>query len=65
MDITAIFMMQLFNYVGMGYNYANGAVDLNKLTPDQIKRRIVDRPNYLTYLGYVTFLPACLVGPVY
>lgn len=24
-DITGIFMMQLFNYIGMGYNYQNGA----------------------------------------
>jgi hypothetical protein len=24
-DITGIFMMQLFNWVGMGYNYQNGA----------------------------------------
>jgi len=23
------------------------------------------RPNYYTYLGYVNFLPACLIGPVY
>lgn len=23
-DITGIFMMQLFNYIGLGYNYQNG-----------------------------------------
>lgn len=58
-------MMQLFNYIGLGYNYANGAADTAKLSPSQIKRRVVDRPSYLTYLGYVNFMPACLVGPVY
>lgn len=58
-------MMQLFNYIGMGYNYQNGIKDKNLLSNDQISRRIVERPSYITYLGYVNFLPACLVGPVY
>lgn len=65
MDITAIFMMQLFNYIGLGYNYQNGAKPAEKLSQDQLQRRIVDAPNYLTYLGYVNFLPACMVGPSY
>jgi len=39
--------------------------DISQLSADQIKRRIVDRPNYLTYMSYVNFMPACLVGPVY
>jgi lysophospholipid acyltransferase len=64
-DITGIFMMQLFNYIGLGYNYQNGGKSVDKLTADQLERRVVDKPNYLTYLGYVNFLPACLVGPVY
>jgi D-alanyl-lipoteichoic acid acyltransferase DltB (MBOAT superfamily) len=64
-DITGIFMMQLFNYIGLGYNYQNGARPEESLTPDQRERRVVEKPNYLTYLGYVNFLPACLVGPVY
>lgn len=64
-DITGIFMMQLFVWVGMGYNYQNGAEPSEKLTHDQKKRMIVQRPNYITYLGCVNFLPACLVGPVY
>ena len=40
-DITGIFMMQLFNYIGLGYNYQNGAKPEDSLTPDQIKRRVV------------------------
>lgn len=36
-----------------------------KLTEDAKKRVIKDTPNYITYLGYVNFLPACLIGPVY
>lgn len=64
-DITAIFMMQLFNYIGLGYNYQNGAKKDEELSAEQLERRVVDKPNYLTYLGYVNFLPACLVGPVY
>lgn len=65
MDITAIFMMQLFNYIGLGYNYQNGALPEEQLSQDQLQRRIVNPPNYLTYLGFVNFLPACLVGPSY
>jgi hypothetical protein len=34
-------MMQFFNYVGMAYNYANGAIDESKLSESAIKRRIV------------------------
>ena len=58
-------MMQVFNYVGMAYNYSNGGKDIAELTDDQVKRRIVDPPEYLTYLGYIMFPAACLVGPVY
>ena len=65
MDITAIFMMQLFNYIGLGYNYQNGALPEERLSQDQLQRRLVAPPNYLTYLGYVNFLPACMVGPSY
>lgn len=25
----------------------------------------MDLPDYLTYIGYVFFLPACLIGPVF
>ena len=64
-DITGIFMMQLFNYIGLGYNYQNGAKPEAALSPDQLQRRVVEKPSYVTYMGYVNFLPACLVGPVY
>ncbi len=64
-DITGIFMMQLFNYIGLAYNYQNGARPEDELSAEQLQRRVVQKPNYLTYLGYVNFLPACLVGPVY
>lgn len=30
-----------------------------------MKRRVKTLPDYLTYLGYVFFLPACLIGPVF
>ncbi len=65
MDITGIFMMQLFVWVGMGYNYQNGGENLETLSEGQKRRMIKERPNYITYLGCVNFLPACLVGPVY
>jgi hypothetical protein len=39
-DITGIFMMQLFVWVGMGYNYQNGGEDPWNLTHDQKKRMI-------------------------
>jgi len=64
-DITGILMMQLFNYIGLAYNYQNGAEPEEKLSKEQLARRVVEAPKYLTYLGYVNFLPACLVGPVY
>jgi hypothetical protein len=64
-DVTGIYMMQLFNYIGLGYNYQNGAKTDESLSADQLQRRVVDKPNYITYMGYVNFLPACLVGPVY
>ena len=64
-DITGIFMMQLFNYIGLGYNYQNGGKPESALSNEQLQRRVVDKPSYITYMGYVNFLPACLVGPVY
>lgn len=38
---------------------------MDKLTDDAKRRVIKERPSYITYLGYVNFLPACLIGPVY
>jgi D-alanyl-lipoteichoic acid acyltransferase DltB (MBOAT superfamily) len=58
-------MMQFFNYVGMAYNYTNGAKNKEELSDGQIKRRILEKPKYLDYIGYIMFTPACLVGPVY
>jgi hypothetical protein len=40
-DMTGIFMMQLFNYIGLAYNYQNGAKPIESLSPDQIERRVV------------------------
>jgi hypothetical protein len=39
-DITGIFMMQLFNWVGMAYNYQNGLKEPNKLNDDAKRRSI-------------------------
>jgi hypothetical protein len=39
-DITGIFMMQLFNWVGMAYNYQNGIKDPSRLTEDAKRRSI-------------------------
>lgn len=39
-DITGIFMMQFFIWVGMGYNYQNGGDDPMNLTHDKKKRMI-------------------------
>jgi len=32
-DISAILMMQLFNYIGMAYNYQRGIEDPQNLSP--------------------------------
>ena len=56
-------MMQLFNYIGTAYNYQRGIENIQYLSPEQIGRRLIEKPNYITYIGYVNFLPACMVGP--
>ena len=40
-DITGIFMMQLFNYIGLAYNYQNGARPTEELSESQISRRVI------------------------
>ena len=35
-DITGIFMMQLFNYIGLGYNYQNGGKPTDELSDGQL-----------------------------
>lgn len=64
-DITGILMMQYFLYVSLGWNYRNGGKAMEELSEDEKRRCILKLPNYFTYLGYVFFLPACLVGPVF
>ena len=58
-DITAIFMMQVFQYISFSYNYQDGgSAERNEFT-------ILKLPPYAEYLGYVMFIPSCLVGPVF
>lgn len=64
-DITGILMMQTFLYAGLAYNYQNGLKPDDKMSESAIKRKVIDLPDYVTYLGYVFFLPACLIGPVF
>ena len=64
-DITGILMMQTFLYVGLAYNYQNGMRPDSELTEDANRRKVKDMPDYFTYLGYVFFLPASQVGPVF
>lgn len=60
MDITAIFMMQVFQYISFSYNYQDGhkGTSVNEYT-------IVELPSLWEYLGYMQFVPSCLVGPVF
>lgn len=64
-DITGILMMQTFLYVGLAYNYQHGLKPDTQLSEDANKRKVKDLPDYLTYMGYVCFLPASQVGPVF
>lgn len=64
-DITGILMMQTFLYVGLAFNYENGLKSDELLTQSAIQRKVVKLPDYLTYIGYVFFLPSSLVGPVF
>lgn len=59
-DITAIFMMQVFQYVSFAYNYQDG-----QSSTHITKYSIAELPSFLHYLGYVQFIPSCLVGPVF
>lgn len=40
-DITGIFMMQTFVWVGLGYNYQNGAFSKDSLTKEAASRVVV------------------------
>lgn len=59
-DITAVLMMQVFLYIGFAYNYQDG-----KDTNNNNTRKIVDFPPLYEFIGYLFFLPATLVGPVF
>lgn len=59
-DITAIFMMQVFQYISFSYNYQDGLAD-----KDQTEFTIKVLPSYAEYLGYAMFIPSCLIGPVF
>lgn len=52
-------MMQVFQYISFSYNYQDGA------STERSEYTIVDLPSYAEYLGYVMFIPSCLVGPVF
>lgn len=64
-DITGILMMQIFLYVGLAFNYQRGAQPDHELSEGARARKIVNRPDYLTYMGFVFFLPSALVGPTF
>lgn len=52
-------------YMSVGFNYQNGGKPDEKLRPDELRRAIKERPEILTYIGYMWYTPACLAGPVY
>jgi hypothetical protein len=52
-------------YVGLAYNYQNGLKSDDELSTDAQQRKVVELPDYFTYIGYVFFLPASLVGPCF
>lgn len=64
-DITGILMMQTFLYVGLAYNYQNGLKSDDQLSQDAQRRKVVHLPDFLTYVGFMFFLPASLVGPCF
>ena len=63
MSAEALVMILVCKYSLFAYNIQDGALSPEKCSEEQLRYRITKQTNYLDFLGYLTFLPTCLIGP--
>lgn len=63
MNGIGLMMVLVPKYSLIAYNIEDGVTDVDKLSDEQKRFRIVEEVGFLDYLGYLSFLPTCLVGP--
>lgn len=66
-DITAILMISTTKFITFAYCYQDGAYKTEELNypKEQSLRRIVERPSFWVYLGYIQFIPTAMIGPTF
>lgn len=65
MDVTTYTMLLMTKLWGLTFAYKDGAEPVEKLTKDQVERRVVQMPTLIQYFSYVFFCCGCLMGPFF
>ena len=63
MNAVALLMILVCKYSLLAYDLQDGATETEKLTPEQRRNRIARGISFVEFMGYLNFLPTCLMGP--
>lgn len=63
MNASALLMILVSKYSLLAYNIDDGRAEEAKLTAEQLRNRVTSSVGFLDFMGYVSFLPTCLIGP--
>ena len=63
MNASALLMILVCKYSLLAYNIDDGRTEESKLTAEQLRNRVTSPVGFLDFMGYVNFLPTCLIGP--
>jgi D-alanyl-lipoteichoic acid acyltransferase DltB (MBOAT superfamily) len=63
MNAVSLLMILVCKYSLLAYDLQDGAASPEKLSEEQRRNRIARDITFLEFMGYVNFLPTCLLGP--
>ena len=63
MNALALMMVLVCKYSLFAYNIQDGLTEEEKLNEEQKHYRVTRKVTFLEYIGYINFLPTCIMGP--
>jgi len=64
-DISIVLMMNVAKLTSLAWCYKDGAEPIERLSKDQLKRRVENLPSLFEYYSYLFFYATSLVGPAF
>lgn len=64
-DINIPMMINTLKISSIPFIIYDGSKDDKDLKKDQIKNKLVSKPTYFEYIGYIVFFPSAILGPFF